>query len=236
MSNILQGKIHIKGELKTITGLHIGGSKSILEVGGIDNAIIKTTKGKPYIPGSSLKGKLRNMLARAVGSKCVKTDIDLQENSSGIRFIANIFGIPEGEDIKSEQTEALLKVRDCFPVENCMLEIKTENSINRLTGEANPRPLERVAEGNFSLEMTLDVFDPEETKIYLKEIQLAMLLLEQDHLGGSGSRGCGKIKFSIQKLYYLKISDFKLAIDDSFEEDFDDFKTTINTSNTLWNQ
>jgi len=64
----LLGKIIIKGTIETLTGLHIGGSKSSLNIGGVDNNVIKTVKGKPYIPGSSLKGKLRSLLAKKAGS------------------------------------------------------------------------------------------------------------------------------------------------------------------------
>ena len=64
----LLGKIIIKGKLTTLTGLHLGGSKSSLNIGGIDNNVIKDAKGKPYIPGSSIKGKLRSLLAKAEGS------------------------------------------------------------------------------------------------------------------------------------------------------------------------
>ena len=58
----LQGKYIIQGKIKVLTGLHIGGPTTGLNIGGVDNIVIKDAKGKPYIPGSSLKGKMRSLL------------------------------------------------------------------------------------------------------------------------------------------------------------------------------
>src|SRR5690625_82014 len=53
----------IDGIIKVETGLHIGGAKNSLDIGGLDSPVIKTPNGVPYIPGSSLKGKIRTLLA-----------------------------------------------------------------------------------------------------------------------------------------------------------------------------
>lgn len=74
MSKKLTAKIIIRGRIQAVTGLHIGGSKSSLDIGGVDLNIIKTPHGVPFIPGSSLKGKLRSMLARVEGSPEVQED------------------------------------------------------------------------------------------------------------------------------------------------------------------
>ncbi len=209
----LIGKIKINGTIKTLSGLHIGGSQTALEVGAVDNAIIKTKKDEPYIPGTSLKGKLRNMLARAAGSENVAHDIKLEHSSSDIKYIAKLFGTPE-DNKQNSGAEALLKIQDCFIVNKAELEVKMENSIQRLTGEANPRPLERVTSGNvFSLNMILDVYDEEIMKSCFKELALAIKLLELDHLGGGGSRGNGKVKFQIDEVKYYKLSALKLNVD-----------------------
>ena len=110
----LIGKIKIEGSIKLLSGLHIGGNQTTLEIGSVDNQVIKTNKGVPYIPGSSLKGKLRNMLARAAGSKDVKEDIELLEKKSDIKYIALLFGIPEINEPDNVKAEALLKIQDCF--------------------------------------------------------------------------------------------------------------------------
>lgn len=225
----LKGKIKINGSIKTISGLHIGGSQTVLEIGAVDNAIIKTSKGEPYIPGSSLKGKLRNMLARAAGSKDVAEDMALEESESDIKYIAKLFGTPE-ENKENTGAEALLKIQDCFVIDKAQLEVKMENSIKRLTGEANPRPLERVTSGNiFSLNMLMDVYEDALLKPYFNELALAIKLLELDHLGGGGSRGNGKVKFHIDEIIYYKLSNLSLSPAGVEHQDlFEEFTKTVN--------
>ncbi|MEM8896069.1 MAG: RAMP superfamily CRISPR-associated protein, partial [Bacteroidota bacterium] len=78
----LQKKLILTGYIKAETGLHIGGTEGSLDIGGMNNPVIKTINDMPYIPGSSLKGKLRSLLARAHGSKAL-TKRDLKKESSG---------------------------------------------------------------------------------------------------------------------------------------------------------
>lgn len=206
-----KGKVFITGKIVAVTGLHIGGSKAALDIGGIDLSVIKTARGKePFIPGSSFKGKLRSMLARAEGSRFVKDDGD---------DIKAIFGYPADDNKDKKGKEFMptrLIVRDAFldteafkatfdreNLETNFTESKWENTINRLTGTAeHPRQLERVpAEAAFKFELVYDVYaDAEENNEELKKRHLdliikAMRLLEDDYLGGHGSRGYGKIKF-----------------------------------------
>src|SRR6187401_1134944 len=63
----LIGKLVIEGELHCETGLHVGAGKGSLEIGGADNPVVKDAFGRPYIPGSSLRGKLRSLLEHASG-------------------------------------------------------------------------------------------------------------------------------------------------------------------------
>lgn len=225
----LIGKIKITGTIKTLSGLHIGGAQTFLEVGSVDNPVIKTRTGEPYIPGSSLKGKLRNMLARAAGSENVANDIELEKERGDIKYIAKLFGTPENRE-QDSGTEALLKVQDCFIVKDEGLEVKMENAIQRLSGEANPRPLERSVAGTvFSLNMTLDVYDETMIEPYFKELALAIKLLELDHLGGGGSRGNGKVKFHIEKVTYYKLLALKLEkSNQEYSEIFKEFIQTVN--------
>lgn len=229
----LIGKIKIEGSIKLLSGLHIGGNQTTLEIGSVDNQVIKTNKGVPYIPGSSLKGKLRNMLARAAGSKDVKEDIELLEKKSDIKYIALLFGIPEINEPDNVKAEALLKIQDCFleDKENRkFIEIKNENSIKRLTGEANPRQQERVVPNTaFSLNMILDVYEFEKVEDCLSELALAMKLLEMDHLGGGGSRGNGRVKFQIKQTEFYKIENLKLSANDDLKEKLSEFTNTVNT-------
>lgn len=212
----LISKIFISGEIKVLTGLHIGGSKTTLDIGGIDLNVIKTTEGVPYIPGSSLKGKLRTLLAREAGSESVKTDSDV---------VKEIFGdAPTGKDYIGKKTRLI--VRDCglhdkeailnkegefSELEYDFTEGKWENTIERKTGTAgNPRQIERVPAGiKFKFEMIYDEFDDNKADIHLTEIKKAMRLLEDDYLGGSGSRGYGKVKFENVKFEKKTIDKYR---------------------------
>ncbi|MBK5261556.1 MAG: type III-A CRISPR-associated RAMP protein Csm3 [Peptostreptococcaceae bacterium] len=204
----LKYKLIIIGQIEVKTGLHIGGSVSNMEIGALDqNNVIKTANGIPYIPGSSLKGKLRNMLAKAVGSKEVG---DKEEKRIGSDALFGISGDEKNKNGKEEEkrTEALLRVRDAYLSEKSLTdlpkletdfeysEVKYENTINRVTGVANPRPLERVPAGAiFCFEMIYDCFDESEEPNHLQALAFAMKMLQYDSLGGSGTRGSGKIEF-----------------------------------------
>lgn len=201
----LISKIFITGQIKLITGLHIGGSKTALDIGGIDLNVIKTSEGVPFIPGSSLKGKLRSLLARETGSYSVDSDNET---------IKEIFGDPPTASNGQNGKITRLLVRDSFiiPESKSKLEkkegefsdleleyteIKWENTIDRKSGTAqHPRQLERVPAGTiFDFELVYNEFDDNKTDNHISEIKKAMKLLEDDYLGGSGSRGFGKIKF-----------------------------------------
>lgn len=186
-------KIILTGQIEVITGLHIGGSSTTMNIGETDLNVIKSPKnGQPIIPGSSLKGKLRSLLAKIEGYQSVDEDKEP---------IITIFGSSK-QDIVTR-----LIVRDSYltnseklrewEMENTYTEVKWENTINRTKGAAeHPRQLERVPQGAmFSYEMVLDEYDDDVNKGYLEVIKKAMKLLEDDYLGGSGTRGYGKIKF-----------------------------------------
>ncbi len=193
----LAGKVFITGRIKLETGMRIGGSKSALDIGGIDLNVIKTATGVPYIPGSSLKGKLRSILAREEGSEDVSNDSEK---------LNQIFG----SIVKGKEQLSRLIVRDAyldvkhFKLQNFTemeleyTETKWETAIDRKKGSAKGgslRQLERVPAGaEFNFEMVYNVFDNQKDE-HLKEIKKAMKILEDDYLGGQGSRGFGKVKF-----------------------------------------
>jgi CRISPR-associated protein Csm3 len=190
-----QGKVVIKGKIKVITGLHIGGNKSALDIGGVDNAFIRTKKGRVFIPGSSLRGKIRSLLEKVEGV--------FEENgdpSSKANDVTKIFGIHKAKDIGKTKPVTLI-VRDAYLDglnERDFLEVKTENVINRITGKAeHPRETERVSEGaEFSFEMIFNLnYEEEENEKLLKVLFKGVKLLEDDYLGGNGTRGYGKVKF-----------------------------------------
>jgi len=226
-----QGKYVISGKILCKTGLHIGGTIEGVEIGGVDNIVVKDPlTDVPYIPGSSLKGKLRYLLEWELGKieKNPKQD-GYMAHSCGECDVCIIFGSsPEKSDVKEKAGPTRLTVRDCFPTgyespedppvdstlwkwknllgENIYTEIKTEVTIDRVTSEANPRPMERIPAGSeFDFEMLFDIYQ-EKDKSLLKNLFIAMKLLEESSLGGSGSRGYGKIEFKNIKLEFHSLN------------------------------
>jgi len=201
----------IKGNILLKTGLHIGDSKDSIEIGVIDNPIIKNRlTGYPFIPGSSLKGKLRTLL-ELWDEKYAKSNDDGKPSNFDCDA-ARLFGVsPDSKDpnlTKEEIFPTRLIVRDSFPVEGMDkkwndvedlvkgAEVKYENTIDKITSKANPRPVERIPQGSeFSFEMVLSEYKGDDLEGNLTNLFRAMLLLEDSYLGGSGSRGYGQIKF-----------------------------------------
>ncbi|MCG8342676.1 MAG: type III-A CRISPR-associated RAMP protein Csm3 [Chlorobiales bacterium] len=229
--NKLIEKVFISGKIIAKTGLHVGGSRTALDIGGIDLNIIKTSNGVPFIPGSSIKGKLRSLLAREYGSvavskreKGVKTG---ETTDDDIPAMKELFG-SAGEK-NANGTPARLIVRDAFldtthfedekkgglfdELEMEYTESKWENTIERKTGTAkNPRPVERIPAGaKFNFEIVYNVFDDGKKEEHLEEIIKALRILEDDYLGGQGSRGYGKISFDRDAMtyQYKSIEDYK---------------------------
>lgn len=204
-------KIKIETTIELLTGLHIGGSKESVEIGGIDLPVIKlaTKENQPYIPGSSLKGKMRCLLEQANGIN----EIGKSGNDEGM--VKSLFGYAAGN--KSAQPSRLI-VRDAMLTPDSKKELeesdnldmpftenKFENTIDRVKGVAgNPRQIERVPAGaKFHSEFIINVFEgtdaegkemPSEQKLINFFLE-GLRLIEKDYIGGSGSRGYGQIKF-----------------------------------------
>lgn len=195
-------KIKIQTSITLMTGLHIGGSSDNVEIGGIDNPVIKlATRGnEPYIPGSSLKGKMRCLLEQAAGASQVGMD----------KSVNNLFGITENKTLKTGNQPSKLIVRDamlsneskeallaCDNLDMPYTENKWENVIDRTKGVAeHPRQSERVPAGAvFNAEFVLNVWDDDKENELMELFMKGIKLLENDYLGGSGSRGYGQIKF-----------------------------------------
>lgn len=217
MSKLLH-KIHITGKLQVMTGLHIGGSEVELDIGGIDSEVVKVKLGNdkvPYIPGSSLKGKLRNLLAKREGYTTIKDDKG---------YVLRLFG--KANSGRDKMIPARLIVRDAylseekeFVAEN-MLEDKAENVIARDTGRANPRHQQRVTAGTtFSLDIIMDVLKNDQEVEHLNALDLGLQLLQKDYLGGSGTRGYGKIEMSDVKAQRIEfLTDGKLNKTDNIHD------------------
>jgi CRISPR-associated protein Csm3 len=235
-------KYVVKGTLTAKTGLRIGGSSNAMSIGGIDNTVIRNPlSNEPYIPGSSIKGKMRSLLVLAYGH--INTDTSFEKKKEfgfdmqDDRLISSrLFGMATN----TKKRFSRLIVRDAeidadsVDLEKTELpytEVKYENTINRLTAEANPRAVERVPAGaKFHFEMVLNimegdkVFDNSDTSYETEEKRLvgnmfyALRLLQDDYLGGYGSRGSGQVEFAINSVF-VRTMDYYKSTQKSTNED-----------------
>ncbi len=200
---ILKKKIQFKYILTLKTGLHIGATNCALSIGGVDNAVIRNPiDNKPYIPGSSLKGKMRSLLELKDGSYSSNQGPCNNKNERS----AQLFGMAAGS--KGGRISRLI-VRDAFLLseeaefKNLDLqftELKHENSINRITAEAKPRPIERVPAGaKFEVNMILNVYSCDNEEILKDTLSECIEILENDYLGGGGTRGNGQVEFTVME-------------------------------------
>ncbi len=210
MANKLTHYRTFKGKLTALTGLRIGGSKESIEIGGMENTIIRhPLTDLPYIPGSTIKGKMRSLLEHRYGQFTDKGE----PCGCGECMVCRVFG--PHKNVKHQLGPTRILVRDADLTPECVeelkraqtekgvffAEVKTENLVNRKTGTAdNPRTQERVPAGTeFNFEIALRVFEgDDETKI-VEFVKEGISLLEQDYLGSSGSRGYGKVKLTLQE-------------------------------------
>ena len=201
MINTIKGKVIIEGKIEVLTGLHIGTSGDFSAIGAVDNIVIRdTVTNKPMIPGSSLKGKMRYLLARTK----YNTSIELKNIKEEHESIKRLFGSSDPVVVSRLQfQDSLLAVKNFGKIEFDLpyTEIKYETTIDRATGEANPRQQERVPAGSeFDFKLVYNVEKTDEFEEDMKNILLMMEVLEDDYLGGHGTRGYGRIKFKNLKL------------------------------------
>jgi len=228
----LIGKLILEGDLHCETGLHIGAGKGSLEIGGADNPVIKDAYGRPYVPGSSLRGRIRSLLEHALGlttpselvylSRRRGQEVRIHQSDRPDDEICLLFGRSPGRLEKvtgevldaSSVTPARLTVYDAplIPesitdamrenLEDELTEVKSENAIDRITCQANPRTLERVPAGaRFRVRMVLDILCPEDKTLMARLVE-GLRLLEDDTLGGGGSRGSGRVRFANLRLVW----------------------------------
>lgn len=189
-------KIEITGTIEVVTGLHIGGSSAFSAIGSVDSPVVKDMQtGHPMIPGSSLKGKMRSLLAKQYNSFVAETPDDDAE------CLVSLFGSAKKGHVHTSRvlfSDSMMSNWDDLKAKGLtsQTEIKFENSIKRTTAVANPRQIERVIRGSrFPLNIMYEVKD-EET--ILKDFQIlteGFRLIQYDYLGGNGSRGYGKVRF-----------------------------------------
>lgn len=206
----LLGRLFITGNIEAKTGLHIGGSNNTFSIGGVDNPVILNPMNQqPYIPGSSLRGKMRSLTTKYLGlslKKMGRISMHLPNTEEYAESpVGHLYGVP-AEDynlptrlivrdvaLRPESAERLRNARTDLPY----TEVKTEVSIDRITSSANPRPLERVPAGAVfgPMELIVNLYRAEDVEL-IRTLADGMVLLEGDYLGGSGSRGSGKVAFS----------------------------------------
>jgi len=209
----------IEGSIILKSGMHIGSGDTEMHIGGTDSPVIKHPHTlEPYIPGSSLKGKVRSLLEMQSGLMVLtQGDVvsfntltkikDYGEKKVSCENILKIFGA-SGSDKGDDQIIGPSRVSfsDCYLDKEwlekvkkerlSLTEVKSENVINRIKGTAeHPRFIERVPEGTeFSFLLTFKVFENDDEELF-NYLFKGLKLLEMDTIGGSGSRGYGRIKF-----------------------------------------
>ena len=191
-------KIKINTSITLITGLHIGGNSENVEIGGIDNPVIKlASKGDiPYIPGSSLKGKMRCLLEQVYRSSKIGLNKDVN-NLFGFSGTKQPSKIIVRDAMLSEESKKMLSA--CDNLDMPYTENKIENTIDRVQGatiKGGIRQTERVPAGAvFNAEFIINIWDDDNEQALIKLFKKGICLLENDYLGGNGSRGYGQIKF-----------------------------------------
>ncbi len=219
----LQGRVFLTFDIRAVTGLHIGGSFEGISIGGVDKTVIRDPlTNRPYIPGSSLRGKMRSLTEKYKGLEQNQRVGQSYIHSCGAGGnnetakddylecpVCQVYGVP-GE--RPFATPTRLIARDVFMTDESakgleeahtdlpFTEIKTEVSIDRVTSAANPRQMERVPAGAVfgPAQLVYSIYsgdncDPQRDIEHFREVVTGLQLLEDDYLGGLGSRGSGRV-------------------------------------------
>ena len=194
-------KVIIRAVLTVKTGLHIGGSSDYAPIGAVDSVFVRDPLTKqPMIPGSSVKGKMRTLLAKTRNGGGIGNSPDNDEE-----VVLRLFGSAQKSHIlfsrlqfsDSFVKDTSIKQFSSLDTDTYLGEVKFENTINRGTGVANPRQIERVPRGmSFDFQLVYNIEDEAEMKEDLTVLADGFRLLQLDYLGGHGSRGYGRVSFS----------------------------------------
>ena len=216
MNNIktILDKIIIKAELRLLTGMHIGKSNDFAPIDAVDSVVITDPVTKqPLIPGSTLKGKLRTMLA-----KLETEGPSLKKHDEDNEIIKRLFGASNPEIVESRLQFYDIFLNNAEELKNkemdlAYTEIKFENTINRITAVANPRQLERVPAGaKFDFKLVYNCEDASDLEEDIENLARALKMIQLDYIGGSGTRGYGKIAFSDFSVECAKLTDNEVDI------------------------
>jgi CRISPR-associated protein Csm3 len=249
----LYGRLVIQGNILVKTGLHIGGSGGAFAIGGVDNpVIVNQVTGQPYIPGSSLRGKMRSLtekyLGRTTGQRISQSQIHACKTEAEYLEcpICNIFGITAEDfnwptrllvrDVALDPDSAMTirEAKTALPY----TEIKTEVAIDRVTSQANPRDVERVPAGAVfgPMELVYNIYS-EQDVAWISVLLDAMQLLEDDYLGGHGSRGSGKVVFQNLHLILKRADQYRQPIDMGTFSTLEDLSATASDMiSRIWSE
>lgn len=239
------GKLVFEATLHCETGLHIGAGKGSLEIGGADNPVVKDAYGRPYIPGSTLRGRLRSLLEQSSGlavpneliyvSRRRGQEVRIHQSDDPSDEIGLLFGRNPGrvERVAGESrdrtvaTPSRLTVYDApldldsitpqmrENLDDELTEIKSENAVDRITSVASPRTLERVPAGaRFQVRLVLDLL-ADEDKALVPRVVEGLRLLEDSALGGGGSRGNGRVRFSGLRVTFRSADYYRTGADET---------------------
>ena len=232
---ILNGRLIITGILELKTGLHISTSGSFSSIGAVDTEVVRDIfTNRPMIPGSSLKGKMRFLLERAKNDK-ITNEINVKNINNKIK---RLYGSNDRK-ITLSRLQFFDIILSDYSIEKFKgvefdlpyTEIKYENTINRGTGKATPRQLERVPAGSeFSFKLVYNIENIEELEEDINNILKSFELLEDDYLGGHGTRGYGRVKFN-EMQSKLKVYDFENNLLDKLNEINDKFNEKLKNIN-----
>lgn len=191
-------KIEITGKIRLKTGMHIGSSEAFAAIGAIDSPVARDPiTDLPYIPGSSLKGKMRSLLAKAYNEKTRINNRD--EDDDRIKRLFGCSKNAEGNPQPSRLifSDAILSNQEELETQGVTMptEAKEENTISPLTAIANPRQIERVVRGaEFPISIIYNATETETIKEDFELLANGFKLLQYDYIGGHGSRGYGRIE------------------------------------------
>ncbi len=226
----LYGRVILRMDIEAVTGLHIGGAGADLEIGGVDKTVIRDPlTNQPYIPGSSLRGKMRSQMEKLLGlpqnrrigrvyiHTCEKEEDFLRDGGCPV---CTVFGVPAElpfanptrlvvRDVHLAPESAKRLLEEAF-TDRLYTETKVEVAIDRVTSMANPRTMERVPAGAVfgPAEMVFNIHQIPQDFDRLGIVLQALQAVEDDYLGGSGSRGYGKVRFRNIKIFARRAADY----------------------------
>ncbi len=198
--NQLTGKIDIRAVLRVESGMHIGGSSEFAPIGAVDSPFVRDPlTHEPIIPGSSLKGKIRTLLARSFATTYVLQKIENDPEEIARLFGSAAKGSGGGRPSRLQffdlrMTEDSRRRMEGLELDTYIGEVKWENGIDRVTASANPRQIERVPAGTeFAFRLVYNIESEEELFADIDTLAKGIALLQMDYLGGHGSRGYGRV-------------------------------------------